>query len=69
MKIKVCPKCFNVDKDELEKAADKKDYEVKYGCIDQCSKGKKKKKLKVKYDGKILKFEDQKEFISFIKKK
>lgn len=25
MKVKVCPKCYNIDKDKLEKTADKFD--------------------------------------------
>ena len=66
MKVKVCPKCYNIDKDKLEKTADKHDIKVKFGCIKECTKDK-KDKIKAKVKGKIIKFDNQDELENYMK--
>lgn len=66
MKVKVCPKCYNLDKDKLENTADKFDIKMKFGCIKECTK-EKKDKIKAKIKGEIIKFDNQDELENFIK--
>lgn len=68
MKVKVCPKCYNVDKNKLEETAKKLDIKLKFGCIKECTK-EKKNKIKAKIQGDIIKFESQDEMLDYLKSK